>query len=120
MPSTCIKRLGAYVNVISFETIVDEQVTRHIRQQLPAYCFAIDATLQFGERQWLPIAPCKQVTVEHGAIRQPLGGRFDFGKAAGQQLFAATPQKSASATPHQLRANTVPLPLGLPLVHRPE
>ena len=117
MCTSRVERFASYIDTVVLKAIVHQKMTGHISQQFFANCLAIDATLKLSERQRLSIAPRQQFTVQHRSIRQPFRGRFNLGKSASKQLFATAPEKCAALSTHQLRTDTVPFPLCLPLVH---
>src|SRR6185369_16578430 len=76
---------------------------------------ASDPPLELGKRQCAAALPWHDLAVDHGAVRKMIACLDELGIPVGHQLAAARPHEGAAVAPDELRADAVPLPLGLPL-----
>ena len=111
------ERPFADIFAVVFQQIERQQHHRRLSENLGAEFLAPDAPLHLREWQRSAIFPRQHFAIEHRAFGQQRACRRQFGKPIRNQLFAARPKECPPLTPDQLRADSVPLPFDLPVVH---
>ena len=108
-------RLLAHVGARQLQQVVREEGHGLFGEDLPGHRLAADALLQLGERLHAAVAPDDDLAVQHAGVGQARVHRVELGEAAVEQVLAARPQPGLRAAPDELRADTVPFPLDLPV-----
>src|SRR5687768_3078255 len=99
---------------MELQQVVRDQNHGNLGQNCRTEPFSTDATLELCERERASIEPRHDLAIDDGTVRQQRGGGVELGEAVSHQLITTRPDEGSVAAPYHLRADAIPLPLGLP------